>query len=150
MTTKLKWRLTKLPTSEEVTNLVNDKIISKEEARDILFSQEEEGEVAEKDLKSEIKFLRELVDKLSSSNSKIVEVIKEVQVPYYRYDWYKPYYYWVGGSGNNSLASTGSSLTTTSGNYTLAAGGTTTGSGNAGATTTLTGGVSSFKDISTF
>ena len=81
MTTKIIWRLKEQPTSESLRELVKDSILTKEEAREILFSQETEKEVNEDQLKSEIKFLRELVDKLSNHNNvKIVEVIKEVIV----------------------------------------------------------------------
>lgn len=88
--TKLVWRLGKLPSVEELRQLVTDKIITQEEARDILFNTETEEERDKKSLESEIKFLRELVDKLSQ-RSKIVEVIREVEKPYYRWEWYKPY-----------------------------------------------------------
>ena len=40
----LKWRLSKLPTPDEVRELVKDKIITQDEAREILFSQETDEE----------------------------------------------------------------------------------------------------------
>lgn len=91
----LVWRLGKLPSPDEVRELVKDKIITQEEARDILFSQETEEERDKKSLESEIKFLRELVDKLSQNNqTRVVEVIKEIKVPYVRWQWYQPYQNW--------------------------------------------------------
>ena len=126
MTKQLKWRLGKLPTPDEVLKLVNDKLITKEEARDILFSETENhkceidgtewvGDIkqcptcqdkAETDkrskesLEDEIKFLRELVQKLSNNNSsRIVEVIREVHKPYATWDWYRPYQVWCSSSG---------------------------------------------------
>lgn len=41
MTNKLKWRLSRLPEAQEVAQLVKDKIITIEEARQILFSEED-------------------------------------------------------------------------------------------------------------
>ena len=100
----------KLPTPEEVTTLLKEKIITNEEAREILFSSETKEDRDVKSLESEIKFLRELVDKLSQSRSKIVEVIKEVQVPYYHYSWYTPYTTWC---GNGTITSSSGSLNLT-------------------------------------
>ena len=103
MTTKIIWRLKEQPTSESLRELVKDSILTKEEAREILFSQETEKEVNEDQLKSEIKFLRELVDKLSNHNNvKIVEVIKEVEKPYRKYPWYEPYITWCGSNSSTS------------------------------------------------
>jgi hypothetical protein len=116
MTKKLKWRLTKLPTSEEVNILVLSKIISQEEAREILFTEEkEEKEKSADDSKQEIKFLKELVEKLSNNNrSQIIETIRYIEKPYYSYQWIQPYVSWCssnsllggthGASGNSSLA----------------------------------------------
>ncbi len=98
MKTKLKWRLGKLPTSEEVLELVKASLITKEEAKEILFTQETEEDIDAEALKSEIKFLRNLIEKLSN-RTQIVEVIKEVHKPYYKYDWYRPYQYWSSNDG---------------------------------------------------
>ena len=103
MTTLLKWRLGKLPTSDEVLRLIDNKIITKEEGRDILFNQETEEDVNKKDLQEEIKFLREVVQKLSSNKTKIIEVIKEVQKPYYQWGWYGPYATWCGTTSGGSV-----------------------------------------------
>lgn len=95
MTKKLTWRLSKLPTPDELRELVKDKIVTQDEARDILFNQEETEERDEASLKSEIKFLRELIDKLASKNqTKIVETIREIEKPYYKWHWYQPYQNW--------------------------------------------------------
>lgn len=109
----LKWRLGKLPTSEEVLKLVNDKIITKEEARDILFNEETEQEKSTEDLKQEIKFLKELVEKLSDSN-KVIETIRYIQKPYQQWGWYKPYEVWCSVlGGNNSLTLSSNTATGT-------------------------------------
>ena len=81
--TKLKWRLGKLPTPNEVSDLVRDKIITQEEAREILFSEETEATKTTEELKTEIKFLKELVEKLADNN-KIVETIRYIEKPYYQ------------------------------------------------------------------
>ena len=115
MTKKLNWRLSKLPTPDEVRELVKDKIITQDEARGILFSSETEEERDKKSLESEIKFLRELVEKLSSSKTTIIETIREVQKPYHQYAWYKPYEVWC--SASNSLNPANSTTTSTSAFY---------------------------------
>ena len=97
MTKKLIWRLGKLPSPDEVRELVKDKIITQDEARDILFNSETEEERDKESLKSEIKFLRELVDKLSEKNAtRIVEVIKEIKIPIHNQPWRRPYEVWCG------------------------------------------------------
>ena len=106
MTTQLKWRLGKLPTPDEVLKLVNDKLITKEEARDILFNEETEEVKSIDDLKQEIKFLKELIEKLGN-RSQIVEHIRYIEKPYYIQPWYQPYQVWCGGT----ITTTGTSGT---------------------------------------
>lgn len=96
MTTKLKWRLGKLPSPEEVMKLTNDKIITKDEAREILFTSETDEERDKKSLESEIKFLRDLVDRLSD-RSKIISMIHSIQPIYISQPWYHYYGSWCGG-----------------------------------------------------
>lgn len=126
---KMAWRLKKLPTGDEIARLVEQKVITTQEARDILFSSKDERDT--ESLKSEIKFLRELVDKLSTRQT-IVETIREV--PRYRdFGWYRPYEVWCNAdvdnqllnvaSGTNSVKLTGSMAdddTLSSGGSTLA------------------------------
>ena len=134
---KLIWRLKTLPTTEELRELVKDKIISNDEAREILFSSETEEDRDKKSLESEVRFLRELVEKLSN-RTQIVETIKEVWTPYRQYDWYRPYVTWCTTAGvtNASYTAGGSVLSTaTAGN----------GQGNF-----LVEGSSNFSDIKTF
>ena len=107
MKKSLKWRLSSLPTPDEVRELVKDKIITKEEARSILFNLTDGKEAEE--LKSEIKFLREIIEKLSENKvTQLIEIIKEVQHPYWnRQPFYQPYYQWCStGSGSGSVTST--------------------------------------------
>lgn len=94
-TKKLVWRLKEQPSSESLRQLVTDGLLTKEEAREMLFSSETEEDRDKKSLESEIKFLRSLVDQLSkNNNTRIVEVVKEIQVPYSKWNWYKPYEVW--------------------------------------------------------
>ena len=95
MTKKLKWRLSKLPTVDEITLLVEKKILKEEEAKEILFSLETEEDRDAENLKSEIKFLREMVDKLSKDRNQIITIIKEIETPkYIKYSWYQQYDVW--------------------------------------------------------
>lgn len=106
----LKWRLDKLPTSDEVRQLLEAKIISKEEARTILFNEQSDSDV--RDLKREIKFLKKLVERLSDSDA-IRVVIKEIEVPKYRtWDWYHPYHTWSSFGGSSVTYLNGSDTTT--------------------------------------
>lgn len=113
-TTKLIWRLSSLPTPSELQELVKDKIITQEEAREILFTKEDSDERDKKSLESEIKFLRELVDKLSKDRKVITETIKYIEKPYYQYDWYQPYK-WYCTSANNIGSNTVNAYVTTAG-----------------------------------
>lgn len=99
---KLVWRLGKLPTTEELRELVKDKIITQEEAREILFSKELEEDKDVKSLESEVKFLRDLVDKLSKDRVQTIRYIREVQ-PYYNGNWMKPYEIYCSSSNPQSL-----------------------------------------------
>ena len=139
--TKLKWRLSKLPEAHEVIALVANKLITQDEAKDILFSSETEEDRDEKSLKSEIKFLREMVDKLSSDKTRIVEVIKEVYKPYYTQPWYPYYTTWCSTQTGGNWYLDGASTTNTIG-YSNAAG--------SGTVTTSTANFSNFSDIKTF
>ena len=92
------WRLKEQPTSESLQRLVASGILTKDEAREVLFSSEEREDRDIKSLQSEIEFLRKLVDKLADSSDIIAE-IKTIEVPIYRqYPWWKPYKIWCGGT----------------------------------------------------
>jgi len=100
MSTKKKeliWRLSSKVTVEEVLKLLDHKIINSEEARELIFRIEEEKKLtpdAEKDLKDELKLLRDLVLELCKKNIAIAPyVIREVEI-YPRQRWAEPYYVW--------------------------------------------------------
>ncbi len=108
MTTKLKWRLGKLPTPEELRGLVHDKIITQEEAREILFNKETDEERDSESLKEEIKFLRETIENLSKGNrTHTIEVIRNI-IPNWNYPWTAPYVTYCGS--NQYLGTTNSSV----------------------------------------
>ena len=94
---KLIWRLSSLPTVDELRALVGDGMITQEEAKDILFNTETKEDRDKKSLQSEIKFLRDVVERLSSNNrSRIVEVIREIEKPVYiERPWYGSYQTWA-------------------------------------------------------
>lgn len=98
MTTQLKWRLSKLPTVDELLKLVSDKIITQEEAKEILFNKETESERDIESYKQEIKFLKEVIEKLGSRNQ-IVEVVREYVPHYINTPFIQPYGIWCGSSG---------------------------------------------------
>jgi len=107
--TKIVWRLNEKPTSQSLRELVKDKILSVDEAREILFSSQTEEDRDKKSLESEIKFLRELVEKLSqNNNTKIIEVITEVEKPWKQYPWYQPY--WQYCNSQNKILDTNSGV----------------------------------------
>lgn len=100
MKKNLKWRLSKLPTAQELGELVDKEIITKEEAKQILVSEEDSRD--EKSLKDEIVFLRKLVDKLSEKET-IIKTIEKVREPYYDKYWYRPYEIYCGDSSQPSF-----------------------------------------------
>ena len=120
MTTKLKWRLSKLPTPSELQELLKAEIITQDEAREILFS--EETEVKTEDLKSEIKFLREVVEDLSKSRSNKVTVIEKHIKSYPDWTWNQPYYNYCSTGGitdaNTILQGDGTTVTSASSDLT--------------------------------
>jgi hypothetical protein len=126
---KLVWRLGKLPSPDEVRELVKDKIITQEEARDILFREDEPesndppDSARTENLKAEIKFLRELVEQLSKDRRSVVTEYIYKTIPSSG-TWTYPYTVYCSNTAGSSQ------LTYTTG------------------TTGLTG--SSFTDISTF
>lgn len=96
-TTKLNWRLKELPTAEGVANLVAQKVITVDEARELLLTEKDkvviEDSTKMKALQDEVKFLRETVDKLASTRTdgyKIVYHEWQRYTPTYE-PWYRQY-----------------------------------------------------------
>lgn len=86
---ELKWRLKELPTGDEVAELVAQGVITKEEARKLLFNEDKEDSDKLKARHEEIKFLRELVDKLASKHNGWTTIYHE----YYRIKPHYPVWY---------------------------------------------------------
>ena len=120
MTKKLKWRLGKLPSVDEVLSLMDKNLITKDEAKNILFNSETEEDVDKESLKSEIKFLRELVEKLSKGRTEIIEKIRYIEKPYYHYPWWSGYSVWCGNSTITPTSGTDAVYLCSSGDATLA------------------------------
>lgn len=108
MTKKMVWRLKDLPTGDEVAALVEQGVLSKDEAREILLRDEEEENKDEKvkALKEQIEFLQKVVDALTRRQYTTI-----TYTPTY------PVTYWSGWSGTLGsgvvtcyASSTGSSI----------------------------------------
>lgn len=105
----LKWRLSELPTGDEVASLVEQKVITTDEAREILFNEEKEDSNKVAALKEEVKFLRELCDTLAAKSNGWTTIIRE-------YERYKPSYpIWYSSYGGIVNSTAGSTITTTGG-----------------------------------
>lgn len=112
MTKKLVWRLGKLPSVEELLELVKDKIITQEEAKEVLFSQENKIERDTKSLEEEVKFLRALVSQLSQNDrTTIIETIRAVEPPWVRRPWYSFYNNWCTGIATSARYDTQATTT---------------------------------------
>jgi hypothetical protein len=115
---ELKWRLSELPTGGEVAELVEQEIITKEEARDILFNETEQEPKTPtvKKLEKQIEFLEELVKDLSKRPNQVISTT-------YVDNWVKRYtpalpQVWMSTSGTYSgtLGSTAGAMSLS--NYT--------------------------------
>lgn len=153
MTTKIVWRLANRPRPDEVQELFTAGILTKDEAREILFSHETDEDRDKKSLESEIKFLRELVEKLANSPTKIVETIKYVQPTYIHQPWFTPYVTWT-SSTSGGYGGTTNAIYSTSGGTSIGsafASGSAGGGGSIGASLNAqTSASNSFSSIKTF
>lgn len=117
MTKNLKWRLKELPDGEEVALLVEQKVITKEEARELLFSDTKQADesVVIKALKKQIEFLEGLVKELAKDNSRTVYVDRYID--HWKPRW--PEVTWMSTTTDGSGISTAGSIgETTVTNYT--------------------------------
>lgn len=117
MTKKLIWRLGKLPTVQELLDLINAKLITQDEAKEILFNESDIDERDKKSLEDEIKFLRQLVEKLSNNSSRIIENIRYIEKPYYSSPWWKYYDTWCGTLTVPNATITGGASSNTASSY---------------------------------
>jgi hypothetical protein len=96
------WRLKEQPTTESLSKLVKEGILDKNEARQILFSEDSKEDRDIKSLEKEIEFLKMLIDKIAQ-RSQIVTTIKEIERPFYNYPWFEFYYDWCDSSSTSSF-----------------------------------------------
>jgi hypothetical protein len=108
----LKWRLKELPATEEVINLLNSGVITKEEAKAIFFSDGDEKVATSElqEIKDELSLLRKLVT--ATSQTTIIKEIQQVPHYYLKKPWYAPYEvlcstYTTGSLPNSSVTTTG-------------------------------------------
>jgi hypothetical protein len=88
---KLAWRFKNLPTVNEVSQLVHDKIITAEEAKELLFNDKESQDVEVKALKEQVEFLEKVIDNLSKNkNSNVTYVPSYPTVYWYNSPTIKP------------------------------------------------------------
>lgn len=111
----LKWRLSKLPTPEELVELVKNKIITQNEAKEILLTSETQEEEDVESLKSEVKFLRDLIKQMARTRASVVESIRYIEAPRKIYPWYEDTKIWCSTLGDNTAGDFGIRGTYTSG-----------------------------------
>lgn len=100
---ELRWRFKNLPTVSEVQQLIDVKVITAEEARELLFNEGDKAEASdrEKDLQRQIEFLEDLVKELSTHRNTVQNW--PVYITKYVEKWPNPYptiWYRSGTSGN--------------------------------------------------
>lgn len=106
----LKWRLGNKPTREDVMILLEKEIISKDEARQMLFSEETKDDKL-KALEEQIEFLKNVIEKMSNQSPQIVYKYVTDYVPRITYvnsgigNWEKTKFF-AGNIASNMIAST--------------------------------------------
>lgn len=89
------WRLSTQPTVDEITTLLDKGVITKQEAKEILFRNEEEIKTDQlKEIKEDIKFLRDMVLQLSKKSPEIVykDIYRYIEKHPYTYPYWKKWY----------------------------------------------------------
>lgn len=103
MTKNLVWRLQEKPTTEDITRLIEAGVITKQEAKDVFFREEEKPKKAtpsELDsVREEMKLLRELVLEIGKHQPTwvfpyVIEKVKYVPTS----PWVQPYIHWCGAT----------------------------------------------------
>ena len=119
--TSLNWRLKELPDAVDVAELVDKKVITPEEARQLLFNENGEDTNKVKALEEEVKFLRNLCDSLAAKSNGWNTIVHEYRDyrPTYPY-WYKSYGTLVNGiSGSINAGAVNADLKYADGSTTL-------------------------------
>lgn len=95
------WRLKELPDAVDVAELVDKKVITPEEARELLFNTDKNNSKEESEaLKEQVKFLQDTIDKL-------IEKLNSSEKHWYFTNTYTPRYptqYWLSTSSTGSLS----------------------------------------------
>jgi hypothetical protein len=115
--TKLVWRLSNRPKVEEITLLHEKGLLTKDEAKEILFSEQTQEDREKDSLDAEIKFLKEIIESLSRGTV-YREVIRQVPYYYQKYDWYEPTITWCNSMGGSTIGITAGTNIITYGNTT--------------------------------
>jgi hypothetical protein len=92
---KLVWRLKTTPTVDEVQSLLEKDVITKEEAREILFNVEQEeatDTTSLQDLKKEIEFMRGMMLQIMNNGSTRTVIEYVHKYPQNQFEWIRPYY----------------------------------------------------------
>jgi hypothetical protein len=90
MKKNLTWKLKEMPTGGELADLVETGVISKEEAREIMFGSAENDKEKVKALEEQLEFLRDLVKELSKNRTTTIydwtyaKPIKYYNSPYWK------------------------------------------------------------------
>jgi hypothetical protein len=121
----LVWRLQEKPTPHDISLLVEKEIITKEEARDVFFREDEKPKKATPneldDVKKEVELLRELVLGLAAKRDTTTIIHKYIdRWPSQQYYWTQPYYAYCttqGGAGGTLTVSNTATLGTASTGY---------------------------------
>lgn len=106
----LKWKLSEKPTADNISRLVSQGILNKEEARSIIL---DESELSSKDLKNiddlmkEVELLRKLFLESSRDNIKVIKIIeKEIdRATSYPNYWTYPYTVWCSSVSSGTSTS---------------------------------------------
>lgn len=112
---KLTWKLKSLPTVDEIKELVETNIITSDEARQLLFKEEEPKTDADRieALEDQIKLLTDLIKNMPSPSVTYVPYIKEVEVPRRMVPYWKDVWLSTGGTTSGYVNSSLGSFTTT-------------------------------------
>jgi hypothetical protein len=132
MTKNLKWRLKTPPTASEVRDLVQANVLTKDEAREILFTTDGQSAENLQSLKSEINFLRELVEKMVNKNNSPATVWTYASTAQYKREPWYPLYSTSLGANTTITGSTSSNASVNAVNL-VSSGGTTDTTFNANA-----------------
>lgn len=110
MTKNLVWRLQEKPTPSDIALLVEKSIITKEEAKDVFFREDEKPKKATpselESIKKEVELLRELVLEIGKKQPATIYpiIIREYEKTFWpSQPWTQPYITWCSSNTSNAL-----------------------------------------------